>query len=51
MFDPWVGKIPWRRKWQPISVLLPEEFHGQGSPWSRKQLDTIEQLTHMECAG
>ena len=23
-FDPWVGKIPWRRKWQPTPVLLPE---------------------------
>ena len=30
-FDPWVGKIPWRRKWQPILVLLPEESHGQRS--------------------
>ena len=22
-FDPWVGKIPWRRKWHPTAVLLP----------------------------
>ena len=29
-FDPWVGKIPWRRKWQPTPVYLPGEFHGQG---------------------
>ena len=27
MQDPWVGKIPWRRKWQPIPVILPGEFH------------------------
>ncbi len=27
-FDPWVGKIPWRRKWQPTPVLLPGESHG-----------------------
>ena len=27
-FDPWVGKIPWRRKWQPTSVLLPGKSHG-----------------------
>ena len=27
-FDPWVGKIPWRREWQPILVFLPGEFHG-----------------------
>ena len=29
--DPWVGKIPWRRKWQPTPVFLPEESHGQRS--------------------
>ena len=23
------GSIPWRRKWQPTPVFLPEEFHGQ----------------------
>ena len=27
-FDPLVGKIPWRRKWQPTPVLLPIKFHG-----------------------
>ena len=31
MFHPWVGKIPWRREWQPTPVLLLGEFHGQGS--------------------
>ena len=30
-FDSWVGKIPWRRKWQPIPVFLPGESHGQRS--------------------
>ena len=30
-FDPWVGKIPWRRKWQPMPVFLPGESHGQRS--------------------
>ena len=30
-FDPWVGKIPWRRKWQPIPVFLPGKSHGQRS--------------------
>ena len=29
--DPWVGKIPWRRSWQPTSVFLPEESNGQRS--------------------
>ena len=41
-FDPWVGKIPWRREWQPTPVFLPEESHGQRSlagysPWDHKQ--------------
>ena len=30
-FDTWVGKIPWRRKWQPTPVFLPEKSHGQRS--------------------
>ena len=30
-FDPWVGKIPWERKWQPTPVFLPGESHGQQS--------------------
>ena len=30
-FDPWVRKIPWRRKWQSVPVLLPGESHGQRS--------------------
>ena len=43
-FDPWVGKIPWKRKWQPTPVLLPGKFHGQSSlvgysPWHCKELD------------
>ena len=28
-FDPWVVKIPWTRKGQPIPVFLPGESHGQ----------------------
>ena len=40
----WVGKIPWRRKWQPSSVFLPGKSHGQRhlvgySPWGRKESD------------
>ena len=30
-FDPWVGKIPWRRKWQPAPVFLPGKSHGSRS--------------------
>ena len=48
-FDPWLGKIPWRRKWQPNPVFLPGESHGRRSPegyspWGRKELDTTERL-------
>ena len=31
-FNPWVRKIPWKRKWQPTPVFLPGKFHGQWSP-------------------
>ena len=30
-FDLWVGKIPWRKAWQPIPVFFPGEYHGQRS--------------------
>ena len=30
-FDPWVGKILWRRQWQPTPVLLPGQSHGRRS--------------------
>ena len=48
-FDPWVGKIPWRRKWQPTPIFLPGESHGQRSlagysPWDYKESDTTERL-------
>ena len=48
-FDPWVGKIPWRRAWQPTPALLPGEFHGRRSLadyrlWGHKGSDTTKQL-------
>ena len=30
-FIPWVGKIPWSKKWQSTPVPLPGKFHGEGS--------------------
>ena len=30
-FNPWVGKIPWKSKWQPTPAFLPGKFHGQRS--------------------
>ena len=52
-FDPWIGKIPGRRKWQPIPVYFPAESHGQRSlegcsPWGGKELDTTE-ATEQAC--
>ena len=45
--DPWVGKIPWRKKWQPTPVLLPGKSHGQRSlvgysSWGCKELNKTE---------
>ena len=49
-FNPWVGKIPWSKKWQPTPVFSPREFHGQRSlagysPWGHKESDRTEWLT------
>ena len=44
-FDPWVGKSPWRKKWQPTPAFWPGEFQGQRmgySPCSCKKLDVTE---------
>ena len=46
-FDPWIGKIPWSRKWHCFPVLLLGKFHGQRilagySPWNHKESDTTE---------
>ena len=52
---PWVRKIPWRRKWQPTPVFLPEKFYGQRnlaaySPWGLKELDISEHCTALKAA-
>ena len=52
--DPFVGKIPWRRKWQPPPVLLPGKYHWQRSlvgysSWDCKESDTTERL-HFHCS-
>ena len=49
--DPWVGKLPWRSKWQPTPVFLPGEFHGWRSlvgysSWGHKESDTTEELNN-----
>ena len=52
--DHWVGKIHWRRAWQPTPVFLPGESHGQRSlvgysPWGRRVWDDWATNTHV-CA-
>ena len=44
---PGSGRPAWRREWQPTTVFLPGEFHGQRSlegysPWGHKESDTTE---------
>ena len=52
-FSPWIGRIPWRRAWQPTPVFLPGESHGQRSLagyslYGRKELDTTEATLHAQ---
>ena len=44
-FNPWVGKIPWRRESLPIPVFWPRKFHGLYGSWGCKELDTTEWLS------
>ena len=49
-FDPWVGKIPWRRKCQSTLIVMPGKSHGQRSLegyslWGHEESDTTERLT------
>ena len=54
--DPWVGRILWRRAWQPTPVFLPGESHGHREPWlatvhrGHKKLD-ITEVTYQVCWG
>ena len=56
VFHSWVGKIPWRRKWQPIPAFLPGDSHGQRSlvgysPRGRIESDTTERLRTAQHRG
>ena len=53
-FDPWVGKVPWRREWIPTPVFLPGKSHGQRSlagysPWCHKEQDMTQRLCLPGC--
>ena len=48
-FNPWMGKILWRRQWQPTPVLLSGKSNGRRSlvgysPWGHKESDTTQRL-------
>ena len=48
--NPWVGKIPWSRKWQPTPIFLPGKSHVQRSlaghsSWGCNESDTTERLS------
>ena len=49
-FDPWVRKIPWRRKWQPAPVFSPGKLHEEEpegySPWGQRESDATWQLNN-----
>ena len=50
-FRPWVGKLLWRKKWQPTLVFLVGKSHGQRSlvsysPWGFKESDSAEHIAH-----
>ena len=50
-FDLWIGKVAWRKKWQPTPVFLPGESHGQRSlegysPWGCEESDMAEVTEH-----
>ena len=44
-FDPWVGKIPWRRERLPTPVFWPGGFHGLYRLWRCKGSDTTERFS------
>ena len=51
-----VGKVLWRRKWQPTPVFLPRESHGQRSlagysPWGCKKSDTTANVGDIRDMG
>ena len=55
-FDPWIGKIPWRREWLPTPVFSPIKSRGQRSltgynPWGHQELDTNDRLNTRKRGG
>ena len=58
-FNPWVGKIPWRRAWQHALTFLLGKFHGRRSlagysPWGHKELDATKHAhthAHLDIRG
>ena len=54
-FNPWVGKVPWRRAWQPLQYSYLENLDGKRSlaiysPWGCKELDMTERISTAQIA-
>ena len=45
LFNPWAGKIPWRKERLPGQVIWPGKLYGLYGPWGHKELGTTEQLS------
>ena len=55
-FNPWVRKIPWRRKWQATPIFLPWKSHGQRSlagysPWGHTEANMTERTQDRVCSS
>ena len=46
-FNPWVGRIPWRRKWKPTPVLLPGKSHEWRSLVAYIQSVGLQRVGHV----
>ena len=49
-FKSWVGKIPWKREWEPTPVFLSGEFYGQRNlvgynTWGHTESEMTERLS------
>ena len=48
LFNPWVGRIPWRRQWQPTPLFLPAESHGHRGAWRAMVCAVIKSWTWLK---
>ena len=56
IFNPWIEKIPWKRKWQPSLVFFPGKYHGQRSlagysPWGHRRVGHDLATKQQQCSN